>query len=267
MEKLKNVKIVFIDIDGTLTNGKRRVTLTTKKSIKRITKKGIKVVITSGRNYLYSTNMSKKANASPIVISSDGSIIYDYKNDKIMYKNYIDIEKLEKIYDFAEEHKIGIILNSTNHSYCNKYGMSIKGYKTTFLPKELLEKHSICQIVLIRNIRNNLDEIMKLMKKANLQISYFSRSFYNKSHGDASIDLVNQNVSKGESIKFLLKKLNIKKKESVCIGDYNNDLDMFDACGFKVAMGNASKEIKEKADYITLSNEKNGVAYFLNNFI
>ena len=60
---------------------------------------------------------------------------------------------------------------------------------------------------------------------------------------------------------------NIKKEESLCFGDYVNDLDMFDACGFKVAMENASAELKKKADFITLSNNNSGVAYFINKYI
>ena len=80
-------------------------------------------------------------------------------------------------------------------------------------------------------------------------------------------DIVNVNINKGQAIKHLLNYLNIKKEEAVCIGDHINDYQMFHEVGFKVAMGNANSELIKQADYVTLSNDENGVAYFLNNFI
>ena len=75
-------------------------------------------------------------------------------------------------------------------------------------------------------------------------------------------NIVNININKGDAVKLLLKKLNIDKKYSICFGDSINDFDMFDACGIKVAMGNALDSLKEKADYITESNDNDGITYF-----
>ena len=57
--------------------------------------------------------------------------------------------------------------------------------------------------------------------------------------------------------------LDIKKEESIAIGDDNNDLPMFEQVGYKVAMDNAIDIVKEKADEITLSNDEDGVAVYL----
>ena len=65
----------------------------------------------------------------------------------------------------------------------------------------------------------------------------------------------------------LLDYLNIEKKQSIGFGDHINDYDLFNEVGFKIAMGNANDDLKEIADFVTLSNDENGVAYFLNNFI
>lgn len=267
MKKLDNIKIIFIDIDGTLTNSHRKVTEKTAESIKRVVSKGIKVVITSGRNYFYCINMSKKANASPIIISSDGSLIYDYEKNKIIYKNYINNDKLQKVYDYAMNKELGILMNSTTNSYCNSYVKNKENYDAKLIKQEDLNDIDICQIVLFSKLKETIKEVEEFIDKIDLQISYFSKSFLENINKDASIDIVNKNVSKGKSIEYLFKKLNISKEESLCIGDYNNDLDMFATCGFKVAMDNATKQIKDKANYITLSNDKDGVAYFLDNFI
>ena len=78
------------------------------------------------------------------------------------------------------------------------------------------------------------------------------------------LDIVSENVTKAEATKHLLKKLNIDKSQAVAIGDGSNDLEMLSAVGFPVAMGNADKEVKEIAKFITKSNDEAGVAHALN---
>ena len=72
-------------------------------------------------------------------------------------------------------------------------------------------------------------------------------------------DIANINSNKGNAVKKLLEILNIKKEETIALGDDNNDLSMFEQVGRKVAMNNAIDLVKEKADEITLSNDEDGV--------
>ena len=93
MEKLNNIKAIFIDIDGTLTNSKREVTTVTKEAIKRIINMGIKVVICSGRGNKYVQNKAKEANTSQYIITSNGAQIYDFNERKLYIK-----KELKKIH-------------------------------------------------------------------------------------------------------------------------------------------------------------------------
>lgn len=268
MEKLNNIKIIFIDIDGTLTNSNNKITESTKKSIKKIIDENIKVIITTGRNYFYASNKSKNANASNIVISSDGSVIYDYKENKTLYKNNIDNNKVKKLYNYANDNNLGILINSNHSSYCNKFVKEKEKYSAKIVSYNEIENIEVCQIVIMSNKKNQIEKIKNIINKLNLKISYFSKSFKaNNVQKDYSIDIVNNNVSKGESVKYLLKKLKIEKEQSLCIGDYDNDLEMFKACGFRVAMKNSTEKVKKEADFITLSNDEDGVAYFLNKYL
>ena len=92
MEKLNNIKAIFIDIDGTLTNSKREVTTVTKEAIKRIINMGIKVVICSGRGNKYVQNKAKEANTSQYIITSNGAQIYDFNERKALYQKGIEKE-------------------------------------------------------------------------------------------------------------------------------------------------------------------------------
>ena len=80
-------KIIFTDIDGTLRNSKRELTKRTISAVKKVTKKGILVVLCSGRSQKYTANVSKECGASQYVITSNGANIYDYEKDKDLYTN------------------------------------------------------------------------------------------------------------------------------------------------------------------------------------
>lgn len=269
MKNLDNIKIIFIDIDRTLLNDKGHITMKTRKSIKRVVDKGIYVVLTSGRNCSFCVDKSKRALASNIVISSNGAEICDYKNKKMLYSNFIDKSKLEEIWEFCNKKEIGIIFNTTNDRYINKYLIGNDKYKTKLITSfKELNKVSVSQFVIVSDDYNKIYESKRKIKSLDLDIAYFSKSFEDDIIvKKGSLDGINKNVSKGSGVSELLKILKLKKSNSLCFGDYLNDLDMFKACGYKVAMDNACQEIKDMADFVTLSNNKNGVAYFLDKYL
>lgn len=269
MKNLDNIKIIFIDIDRTLLNDKGHITMKTRKSIKRVVDKGIYVVLTSGRNCSFCVDKSKRALASNIVISSNGAEIYDYGNKKMLYSNFIDKSKLEEIWEFCNKKEIGIIFNTTNDRYINKYLIGNDKYKTKLITSfKELNKVNVSQFVIVSDDYNKIYESKKKIKSLDLDIAYFSKSFEDDIIvKKGSLDGINKNVSKGSGVSELLKILKLKKSNSLCFGDYLNDLDMFKACGYKVAMDNACQEIKDMADFVTLSNNKNGVAYFLDKYL
>lgn len=85
--------------------------------------------------------------------------------------------------------------------------------------------------------------------------------------GDHSLEINYKDVSKGNAIKSLLDKYNIKEEELVCIGDNENDISMIKLAGLGIAMGNAISEVKNIADYITDTNKRDGVAKAIEKFI
>jgi len=102
MKKLKNIKIAFVDIDGTLSNSKRKIAKETSEAIKNATDQGLLVVLCSGRNNEYVQNASQSANASSYIIACNGAEIYDYKNDVYIKKNIIDMDDINTIWDFCQ---------------------------------------------------------------------------------------------------------------------------------------------------------------------
>ena len=269
MKNLDNIKIIFIDIDRTLLNDKGHITMKTRKSIKRVVDKGIYVVLASGRNCSFCVDKSKRALASNIVIASNGSIIYDYSKQKVLFSNPISKKKIEEIWNFGIKNELGIVFDSISNRYINKY--LIGEYKignTLATNIKEINKLDICQFVMVSDNRDKILKAREKIKSLELDIPYFSKSFEDTVlREQGSLDAINKGVSKGSGVLELLKILKLKKSNSLCFGDYLNDLEMFKACGYKVAMDNACQKIKDMADFVTLSNNKNGVAYFLDKYL
>jgi len=106
MEKLKNINIAFVDIDGTLSNSERKITKETSEAIKSAKEKGLIVVLSSGRNNGYVCNASKNANASNYIISCNGAEIFDYENNISIKANKISKEKINIIWKFCQDNNI-----------------------------------------------------------------------------------------------------------------------------------------------------------------
>lgn len=267
--KLQDIKIVFIDIDGTLCNSRNRITMKTRKSIKKLVSNGILVVITTGRYCKYTADKSMKALASSIIISSNGAEIYDYKQNKSLYVSKLSNDKLKQIWDFSEKFGIGIVFNSGLNRYMNKYLIGAYRNEASLITNfDELVNYDIAQFTFVSDNYEKIEKAGKFIEKLGLDIGNFSESFLEKrSNSLFGIDVLNKNVSKGSAVTKLLEILNIRKEESLCFGDFVNDLDMFDACGYKVAMGNACEQLKKKADFVTLSNNRNGIAYFINKYL
>ncbi len=272
MKKLKNIKAIFIDLDGTLTNSNKQVTETNKKSIKRIIDKGIYVILCSGRSNKDVCEYSIEANTSDYAVSSNGAQIYNFRTKEEFFSTEIEYTDIKYIWDYCDKNNLELILNGDNNQYGNQIFCSDM-YKNKIVVQELddLRNIAIYQIIINSNSFYDMQECDKYIKvNDNLKIANYSREYINKnteSQQPYYIFVNNKSVDKGVAINQFLTKMNIKKEETICIGDRINDITMFKNCRYKVAMENADKELKQLADYITISNDENGVADFLDKYI
>lgn len=265
---LSNIKIVFIDIDGTLVDDNKKISSATKKSIKRLVDKGIYVVLVSGRDVIHTIDKSKKACASSIVIASNGSEIFDYNKKEYIFHDVFDFDKIVKTWNYCMENEFGLILKSNKGVYYNNYSLVKKGTKYKHISDVYKScKSDVSQLLLMSTDNDKIKEAAMFIRNLGLYITSYSSSYLidpNRNYN--SLDVNNANISKGTAIDILLKHLNIRKEDSLCFGDFINDMSMFDICGVKVAMGNAIDELKERADYVTQTNNENGVANFLDKY-
>ncbi len=209
-------------------------------------------------------------NASPYIISSNGAQIFDYENRKTLAGHEIDRDVAFRITNFINERKAGFIINCSDRRYGNM-NLNRKLDDGDIFIESLDEvNENIYQLVVEAYSYDLLEEMISYIKQQKeVKLLNYSPAYLKgiKTEKHYYLDVDSKEVNKGKAIKEFLEIFNIKKEESVCMGDYINDVDMFDVCGFKVAMGNANEELKEKADYVTLSNDEAGVSYFIDKFI
>ena len=265
------VKAIFIDIDGTLRDSNRNLTEKTIETIKRVSEKGILVILCSGRPRKYTEEISRKCFASKYIITSNGGNIYDYKQNTILYVNKMDKEAIIKLYEIANPEDVRFIMNVGEGRVVNKVKHPDQEKKLEEDIKEFVYKNDIVQCTIADS---NFDKIKKLVPKIekvkNVEIKNRHKSLLDEKFKDDKTiycDVANIGSNKGNAVKKLLEILNIKKEETIAIGDDINDLSMFEQVGYKVAVDNAINIVKEKADEITLSNDENGVAVFLDKLI
>ena len=272
MKDLKNIKIVFIDIDGTLVNKRKRVTMKTRKMVKRLVDKNIYVVLVSGRDILHTIDKSRKALASNIIISSNGSEIYNYKTNENFYKDDIQYDILKKIWTYCEKNKLELILNGKDTQYGNDMFCSdMYKDKNIIRNVEVLKDKEIFQVIVNSNKYEDMKKCEEFINEhKQIKIANYSKDYIRANYNSKEpyyIFINSCSTDKGIAINKFLEAMNIKKEDTICFGDRINDITMFNSCGKTVAMKNADEDLKKIANYITLSNDENGVADFINRYM
>ena len=264
---LKQIKIIFVDLDGTLLNDRNEATTYSKEIISKAVQKGIYVIICSGRANNDVIEKSRLISASPIIISSNGSMVFNYETDTSIYVSKIDLAELIDIWNFAQNNNINITFNSTYKRLKN--GKSSK--EGTVIHNIEKIENNITQIVADSNNYESIKRLKELIenKYSNLEVkNFWEQSIANSKEQIFEMDITNKFNSKGNAVNKVLNFLNISKENAACFGDQMNDFSMFQACGIKIAVRNANEKLKQKADFITeYTNNEDGVAKFIERYI
>lgn len=268
-KELKNIKCILVDIDNTLTNSQREITEYTVSVIENARQKGIYVILCSGRTNQYTVVESKICKASSIVISDNGALIYDYNDNKILYKSIIPKEIAKNVWDISLKNDIDCIINTVYSRYRNSKYKDNKHVQINKTIDDISEvKEDITQIVVHSEKCENLVKSIKSIEKIrDLEIS--NTNIHSKEQRNSYfIDLNIKGNSKGNAIKNLMNILHLNNEELICLGDSMNDISMFKTLKYSVAMKNAKDNVKEKASFVTeFTNDEDGVAKFIEKYI
>lgn len=274
-------KLVCIDMDGTLLNSKKTVSEANKNAIKKAHELGVNIVITTGRVYENAASYSNLIGVKSPVIASNGAIIKDKDSDNVIYKKSLENENINQIINLCNKHKIKPNFNTYNSFICGSrfvymlvsrfFLKSMSSTNDGRLKMEYVKDN----YKLIKKSEQNYDDIIKceIIHMSSKKISALKKELHELkdievvSSSKYNIEITAKSVSKGKAVEALANYYKIRREEIITIGDSENDLSMIEYGGLGVAMGNAREEIKRRADYITDTNDNDGVAKVINKFI
>lgn len=279
-------KMIVVDLDGTLLNDTKKVSEENINLIKRAyTEKGIITVIATGRPPAYANEICEFYGDcfGNYIIAANGAIIKDIKNNEYIHKiaftneevltlrNIYLEEKADYMMLYTDEQAITEAQDDTN---LENSGIDFNQKKAKIENLENVIKENPNLIKLLCVIGGNTLALEKIISRVNtiegIEASVICNYVY-KTEKDTFkstyIDIGKTNCSKKNAIHILADKLGIKQEEIMVMGDGGNDISMFECAGLKIAMANAEEYLKEKADYITTSNNENGVAEAISKFV
>lgn len=268
-------KLICIDMDGTLLNSNNEISKRNLEAIKKASEMGVQVAISTGRLFVSANYYADLIGVKTPIIASNGAYIRDKNTDKVIYRSLLGYENCKKLMEVIKKYDMYPHFNTYNSIITEKLVHSSKFYSKM---NESLPQDRRINIVITQNWTESLkeygDEILKCIiidkdyEKLKLAKEELSKeelevvsSFTN------NIEVMSKGVSKGNAVGVLAKQYNISKEEVMCIGDSENDLSMIKFAGMGVAMGNGNELIKENSDYITDTNNEDGVAKAIEKFV
>lgn len=266
-----SIKLVAIDIDGTLVNNNREITPEVFEAIQKAKAAGVKIVIATGRPLLGVKNILESLNlldAGDYVITYNGALVQAtatgeaFIDEPLTYDDYVDIE-MESRRLKTPLHSITMSTIYTHNRNISKYSINeayITDLPLKYRTAEEMAKHEIIKMMYIDEPEKLDETITKLPQRFKERYSIVkSTPFY--------LEILNKNASKGLAVQHLAEKLGISHEETMAIGDEENDRSMLEAVGNPVVMANGNPELKKIAKYITKSNEASGVAHAINEWV
>ena len=278
---MKDIKLVALDLDGTLFDNSSRISKRNLTAIRSITDKGIHVVISTGRPFEGIPFDQIKGTGINYAITANGSGIYEISTGKCLYENAMDEELVTPILNF--------LLTRDIHMDAFIGGKGYTPIQCVETAQKLTVPSSIKNYII--TTRTRLDNILQFIHENQLKVQKMTLNFYPAADGTLIdretvrkflvsnpsittvcggyniLEFTRADANKGVGLRKLAEILGVNPDATMAIGDTENDLAIIEAAGIGVAMGNATDAVKARADYVTTTNTKDGVAAAIEHFI
>lgn len=261
-----NYRLMAVDIDGTLLNDEGKITENTIKTIQMGVEKGLIFTIATGRPIQGVEYINDLINLDLPYITYNGAMIVMGKSRKILYEKSMSGEDAENIIGLGQKYGVNVMVWKNNNLYVAKINEWVKRYIriSTVRPIEadLLDvaKGGVSKILWYAETEKITEYHRTVGGYLSSNVNYYTSQPY-------FLEFTDKYASKAIAMEKLGEFYGITQKEMIAVGDGYNDLPMIEYAGLGVAMGNAPDGVKEKADFITLTNNEDGVAHVIERFI
>lgn len=273
----RNIKMIGFDLDGTMLNSNKEISDYTRKVISDAVKQGVIILPATGRPL---TGIPKPVMELPGIryaVTANGARVVDVLENKVLHEALLPYEKGKELFDIFEKYD----------TYREVYYDGV-GYATAEMVERLEEYMPIKPMIeYMRTTRRQVQDVDVMFREKKLAADKIQAFFRDTETRDRAMKEVKEKVQgvavtsalgnnieangeeaqKGIALLKLGALLGIEKDEIMAFGDGSNDMDMIRRVGFGVAMENGIDEIKEAADYITVTNDEHGVAKAIEKFV
>ena len=263
-----NRKILFTDMDGTLLNNKSQVSEYTRDVIRKITKAGHVVVLSSGRSIHSILDTAKKLDIlfpGMYISAANGAMIYECDTQKTLLYEPVSIEDVKNIWPMAKKENIHIQTYTDDKLIVPSKSKEVDYYMIrcphpliiTDTPWDHLEKPPVKMLAIDLDDHDRLD---RFGKKVHEMYPHLNTLFSNEWY----LEVISAKAGKGSSLKWLCNYLNIPISQSYAAGDAYNDVSMIQAAGTGIAMSNGDPAIFEFADILSeFDNDNDGLSQYI----
>lgn len=233
----REIKLIALDMDGTLLNNQQEVSKANREAINQAKDKGVQVIICTGRSIMTCHEYAKSLDLLSNLVTVNGGEIWD--QGKLLERNALQSEQVQWMWELSQLYGTKYWATSIDHVWRNQMPHNILAHQWLKFGYEI-EDTEIRQRIL-----------KQLKDKPFLETSNSS---------PVNIEINAAGINKAQAIMKVCERMNLSLDNVMAIGDSLNDILMIQKSGLGVAMGNAQEEVKHAADWVTITNQEDGVA-------
>ena len=278
---MNNIKVIIMDVDGTLTNSEKVITPKTKNALIKAQELGSILVLASGRPTSGLMDLAKELKMDEhngILVSFNGSKVTECQSNKVLFNETMSVEDGQAVLEHMKKFNVKPMIDKDDYMYVNDVfdntiiyngePFNIIQYESRGGKFKLCEKDDLAAFadyplnkILTAGdpeyLQDHYKEMMEPFKdKLNCM---FTAAFF--------FEFTAKGIDKAKALDSVLIPMGYKKEEMIAFGDGHNDASMVKYAGIGVAMDNAVDDLKAIADEVTLSNEEDGIAHTLSKYI
>lgn len=265
----KDIRVVVLDVDGTLLDSKHELTPRVEKALNDAAAKGVQVVLATGKTRASMLKIIDQLGLKTPGIYLQGLAIYDGEGE-LLHQMTLDLTLARQVITFAEDRGYYVVAYSGERILARVYHKEVEEGLTVHheLAPEVVGplQNLLGGMVFNKLIACGEPKAVKALRwQLNLQLGGAARLM--QAGIPTMLEILPPGASKGTALKLLLKDLKVAPEHVMAIGDAENDIEMIQMAGIGVAMGQAHQPVKDAADYVTGSNDEDGVAQAIERFV
>lgn len=260
-------KLVALDLDDTLLNDELDITEGTRNALNAAMELGVVITIATGRMYASARQVAARLGLEVPLITYQGALVKHAKDGTVLYERNVPSDVVRYVFEYASQHGLHLQSYHNDRLLAKEENDRLIAYsRMSNIPYDIepdfnrLAEKSTPKLLMIDE-PDKLDQVLADLKAAVGDKAHITKSKPN------FLEIMHPEGTKGHALQHLAAHFGIRQEETIGIGDSWNDRELVEQAGLGVAMANAVDSLKQVADYITASNNEDGVKQVIEKFI